>query len=64
WDEVIKVAKGKEVKAKLDANIELARKLGIDGTPSFIIGKKFFPGLASYEAIKEAVDDACGTATC
>ncbi|MGH1353367.1 MAG: DsbA family protein, partial [Methyloligellaceae bacterium] len=50
WDEVIKVAKGKEVKAKLDANIELARKLGIDGTPSFIIGKKFFPGLASYEA--------------
>ncbi len=64
WDKVIKVAKGEEVKAKLDSNIELARKLGIDGTPSFIVGKKFFPGLASYEAIKAAVDESCSEASC
>ncbi len=64
WNKVITLAKGKEVKAKLDANIALARKLGIDGTPSFIVGKKFFPGLVPYDALKEAVNDACGTATC
>lgn len=45
---------------------ELARKLGIDGTPAFIIGGEVIPGAQSLDRLAQLVTNtrACGQATC
>ena len=57
----------KEIKAeatdpKLDAiiqaNIDLAHALAIDGTPTFVIGKFIIPGAATMDDLKLAVANA------
>ncbi len=42
----------------LHANIELARKLGIDGTPAYVIGSHLYPGLLSVAQLEQAVAQA------
>lgn len=41
--------------AEIDANLKLARPLGMTGTPSWVIGDKVLTGAVGYEALKEAV---------
>jgi len=44
-----------EVEAIIQRNHELASKLGIGGTPAFIIGEHFIPGAVSAENLKALV---------
>ncbi len=45
------------VEAALAANNTVAEALGIRGTPAFVIGDQFFPGVISLRAMKAAIAD-------
>lgn len=47
-----------EVDAQIAANYGLARTLGLEGTPSFIIGDRIIRGYLPLEALREAVAQA------
>lgn len=54
-----------DVKATLDENLKLAAPLGINGTPSYVIGKELIVGAVGLDALKEKINVArCGKATC
>ena len=54
-----------EVKATLDENLRLAAPLGINGTPSYVIGKELIVGAVGIDALKEKINVArCGRPTC
>lgn len=51
------------IKARINANLELARRLGVDGTPAFVVGRDMLPGaveLADLEAAVKAARQATG----
>jgi protein-disulfide isomerase len=55
------------VKASLTESMELAEKLGLNGTPSYVIGPNVVVGAVGLAALKEKVDAAracAATATC
>ncbi len=49
------------IKARLDANIALAQKIGLQGTPALVIGKKLFAGLIEQGDLQQAVAAARAT---
>jgi len=49
--------KSDEIKAHLDANLELARSLNIGGTPAMIIGDKLVPGAISNEQMVSLIEE-------
>jgi protein-disulfide isomerase len=54
-----------EVKATIDENLKLAEKLGLNGTPSYVIGDNIVVGAVGLDALKEKVNTArCGKAAC
>jgi protein-disulfide isomerase len=54
-----------EVKATLAENFKIAEKLGLNGTPSYVIGNSVVVGAVGLAALKETVNTArCGKATC
>jgi protein-disulfide isomerase len=54
-----------EVKASLEESFKLAEKLGLNGTPSYVIGDGVVVGAVGLAALKEKVNTArCGKATC
>jgi protein-disulfide isomerase len=54
-----------EVKATLEENLKLAESLGMNGTPSYVIGKQVVIGAVGAEALREKISTArCGKATC
>jgi protein-disulfide isomerase len=71
-DDVVAIARGvgvdldrmraemdsRAIDASLERNIELARSIGITGTPSFIIGDRMLVGLTPLEQMESAVADA------
>ena len=46
------------LKAKIDANLDLAQKLNINGTPAFIVGDQLLPGAVDLDTLKQAIADA------
>ncbi|MFO0991955.1 MAG: DsbA family protein [Hyphomicrobiales bacterium] len=44
-----------EISAILDANMSLAQKLGIQGTPAFIIDETLIPGAIGFEGLSASV---------
>ncbi len=44
-----------DVSRIIQVNIELARALGINGTPSFVIGDQLIPGAVSLDTLKELI---------
>lgn len=48
-------ANDQEVRDDLQKNIDLARQLGVRGTPFFIIGKEKIPGAVGYSKMKELI---------
>ena len=46
------------IKSTIDRNIELARKLQINGTPAFIIGGQLVPGAVDLATLREMVATA------
>ena len=44
--------------ARLDATMQLARTLHVEGTPAFVIGTKLFPGALALADLQDAVEAA------
>jgi protein-disulfide isomerase len=54
-----------EVKATIDESMKLAEQLGLNGTPSYVIGKQVIVGAVGIDALKEKVNTArCGKVSC
>ena len=54
-----------EVKATLDENLKLAEQLGLNGTPSYVVGNDVVVGAVGLPALKDKVKAArCATASC
>jgi protein-disulfide isomerase len=54
-----------EVRATLDENFKLAEAMGMNGTPSYVIGKQVVIGAVGLESLREKIGVArCGKATC
>ena len=54
-----------EVRNTLEENFKLAEKLGLNGTPSYVIGSNVVVGAVGHDALKEKINSArCGKATC
>src|SRR3954465_7889270 len=54
-----------EVRATLEENMKLAEAMGMNGTPSYVIGKQIVIGAVGVENLKEKIGMArCGKATC
>ena len=54
-----------EVRATLEENMKLAEAMGMNGTPSYVIGKQIVIGAVGVENLKEKISTArCGKATC
>jgi protein-disulfide isomerase len=54
-----------EVKATIDESLRLAEQLGLNGTPSYVVGNDVVVGAVGLEALREKVKAArCTTATC
>lgn len=47
-----------DVKAQIQKTLEMARNLGIRGTPGFIIGEKIFPGYIGVEGLRKGLKEA------
>lgn len=54
-----------EAKATFDENIKLAETLGMNGTPSYVVGNEVVVGAVGLDALKQKVSAArCGGSTC
>src|ERR1700744_6299207 len=54
-----------EVKATIEENFKLAEAMGMNGTPSYVIGKQIVVGAVGLDGLKEKIAEArCGKDTC
>src|SRR6266851_781339 len=54
-----------EVRATLEENFKIAEEMGLNGTPSYVIGKQVVIGAVGVDSLKEKIGLArCGKATC
>lgn len=54
-----------EVAATLNENMRLAEEMGLNGTPSYVIGKDVVVGALGVEGLSKKISEArCGKATC
>lgn len=57
-DKLAKDMAAPDVTQQIDRSLELAKALGIDGTPAFVIGNKVIPGAVDAATIHAAVEEA------
>ncbi len=55
WDRLQRDMADPAIEKRLDDNLSLARALGIDGTPAYVIGAKLLPGALDLAELQEAV---------
>jgi protein-disulfide isomerase len=56
---------GPEVRATIEENFKLAEAMGMNGTPSYVIGKQVVIGAVGLDNLREKIGVArCGKATC
>ncbi len=48
-------ANSQEINQQLAKDMELSQKIGVQGTPAFVIGKTFIPGYVGVDGLKDAV---------
>ena len=54
-----------EVRATIEENFKLAEAMGMNGTPSYVIGKQVVVGAVGLDGLREKIGVArCGKATC
>src|SRR5882757_833401 len=54
-----------EVRATIEENFKLAEAMGMNGTPSYVIGKQVVIGAVGIDSLREKIGVArCGKATC
>lgn len=49
---------GADIEREITGNLELARALGLSGTPAFVIGDRLLNGAVGYDALRKAVAEA------
>ena len=49
---------GAEVKATLEESVKLAEALGINGTPSYVVGQSVIPGAVGAAALRQQIEAA------
>ena len=59
-DRLVEDMQSEAVRTRLAANHRLARELGVEGTPAFIVGDAFMPGAIPLEQLEAAVANARG----
>ncbi|HEY0235620.1 MAG TPA: DsbA family protein [Afipia sp.] len=56
---------GPEIDATLAENFKMAEDMGLNGTPSYVIGKEVVVGAVGLEGLSQKISEArCGKATC
>jgi protein-disulfide isomerase len=57
---------GPKVSAVLDKSYEIARALGVSGTPTYILGDEIIPGMVGLDALRMRIANmrACGKTMC
>ena len=56
---------GDEVRVSIEESFQLAEKLGLNGTPSYVIGEDVIVGAVGLATLKEKVNNArCGKTVC
>jgi protein-disulfide isomerase len=50
--------KADAISAEIRANIEMADRIGVSGTPAFVVGRQFLSGYVGYDALKAAIAEA------
>jgi protein-disulfide isomerase len=54
-----------EVRASIEESLKLAEALGLNGTPSYVVGPNVVIGAVGVAALRERVNTArCGRPTC
>jgi protein-disulfide isomerase len=54
-----------EVKATIEENMKLAEEMGLNGTPSYVIGRQIVVGAVGLDQLREKIGVArCGKASC
>jgi protein-disulfide isomerase len=54
-----------EIRATIEENMKIAEDMGLNGTPSYVIGKQIVIGAVGLDGLKEKIGIArCGKATC
>lgn len=49
---------GADVAREIDANLALAARLGVGGTPAFVIGNRLLSGAVGYDKLAQAIAEA------
>ncbi len=49
-----------EANAQHDADLQLARRVGIQAVPSLLVGDQFFSGVPNVQILREAIERAQG----
>jgi protein-disulfide isomerase len=52
--------KADDITTEIASNLKLAGRIGVDGTPGFVIGDRLLSGAVGYDKLKAAVDAAKG----
>ena len=55
WDRLARDMADPAIQARIDANLTLARKLNIDGTPAYVIGAQLLPGAVELPDLETAL---------
>jgi len=56
---------GPEVRESLEESFKLAERLGLNGTPSYVVGEQVVVGAVGVDTLREKVNEArCGKTTC
>lgn len=55
WPRLQRDMQDPAIAARIQANLDLARQLGIDGTPAFVVGKQLIPGAVELAELQDAV---------
>ena len=50
--------KAADVSDEIEANLGLAKTLGLNGTPAFVVGDRILNGAVGYDALKQAIAEA------
>ena len=58
WDRLQQDMADPAVQQRLDANLKLARKLDIEGTPAYVIGGRMMPGALTVADLQAAIAEA------
>lgn len=58
WPRLQQDMKDPSVEARLNANLALAQRVGIDGTPALVIGKRFIAGAVDLGELEKDVKEA------